>query len=125
MSRDYICTQCRQSICDVSGLPGPDVCATCSHLPGWLLDPQLRKTFHYDPYPEACLRAFAQALFKDWPDVGADGFELQELGEKYGLLTPVPVTERCDPDNCNCAEYDDFPMICYRKSPLLTGKSDA
>jgi hypothetical protein len=68
------------------------------------------------------LRAFAQAVLSDWPDSAPDGFELQELGEKHGLLTPVEVTEPCDPDHCGCAEYDDFPMICYRRTPLLTGK---
>ena len=104
MAREYICTQCRQSICDLSGWPGPDVCGTCTHLPGWLLDPKLRKTFHYDPYPEACLRAFVQDLFQGWPDVGAiEGWDLEKLAVKHGLLKPVTVTEPCG-ENCACED---------------------
>lgn len=71
---------------------------------------------------EAKLRAFVQELFKDWPDdLGVDGFDLQDLAEKHGLLVPTEALERCG-EVCSCADYDDFPQTCYRKTALLTGE---
>lgn len=67
------------------------------------------------------LRAFANAVLKDFPDSAPDGFEIQDLAEQHGLLEPVEVTEACDTDCCQCAEVGDFPMTCYRKSKILTG----
>lgn len=68
------------------------------------------------------LRAFAQAILDDWPDIGGlDGFEVQELAEKHGLLTPTIATGPCG-ETCLCAEYDDFPMTCYHKTATLTGE---
>lgn len=71
------------------------------------------------------LRAFARGCLDDWPDVGVDGFELQELATKTGLLEAVTVTAPCG-ENCNCIEYhgiDGFAdgVICYRKTELLRG----
>lgn len=121
--REYICTQCRQCIVDVSGWPGGDVCSTCVHIPNWHSDPKLREIFMFEPYAEGCLRAFAQEIFKDWPDYGAiEGWDLQEIALRHGLLKPVEVTEPCG-ENCACAEYgDEFPMTCYKRSAVLTGK---
>lgn len=71
------------------------------------------------------LRAFAQAVFGDWPDGGGcDAFELQEFAEQHGLLQGVQVSEPCG-EECWCAAEvgrDEFPLVCYRKTPLLTGK---
>ena len=121
--REYTCTQCRTRICDVSGLDTGEVCATCVHLPNWFADPQLRKAFFYEPYAEGCLRAFAQEIFKDWPDYGAvEGWDLEAMALKHGLLTPVTVTEPCG-ENCACAEYGEgFPMTCNKRTSVLTGK---
>lgn len=67
------------------------------------------------------LRAFAQACLGDWPDVGMDGFELQESGLACGLLSRHIVTEPCG-DECNCVQDDMSEGVeCYRKTPLLTG----
>jgi hypothetical protein len=74
------------------------------------------------------LRAFAQAAFEHWPEFGfeADGLELQELGVKHGLLIPVTMTGPCSENSCSCADCGaEFPVICYRKTPLLTGKPES
>lgn len=75
------------------------------------------------------LRAFAQELFKDWPEAGGvDGFELQDLAEKHGLLKrrdPAPLVP-CG-ENCACAEYyGEVQMqmgdaVCYERSDVLLG----
>lgn len=73
-------------------------------------------------HDNAKLRAFAQAILQDWPDTPCfDGGELQDLAERYGLLEAHEVVEPCG-EGCNCAEFDDFPMQCYRKTPLLKGE---
>ena len=61
-------------------------------------------------------KGFALKMFEDWPEPygeNLDGFELQGLGEKYGILTKSVVTEPCQPEGCNCAEFG-FPTDCYR-----------
>ena len=69
----------------------------------------------------AKLRSFAQDIMEDWYEGGPDGADLQEIGEKHGLLVPREMAEPCG-ENCNCAENGaDFPTVCYRKTPLLTG----
>lgn len=73
------------------------------------------------------LRAFALAVLEDWPDGAPDGFDLQDLGVKHGLLAlkdPKP-TEPCG-ERCWCAEYfgtDEFAdgVDCYIRTPLLLG----
>ena len=69
------------------------------------------------------LRAFAQAVMGDWPDVGGlDGFDLQELGVKHGLLVGVMKHGPCSEEYCRCAEDGaDFPGECFTKTPLLNG----
>ena len=69
----------------------------------------------------AKLRAFAQEILKDWPDCTVDGFDIQELADKNGLLVGTMKTESCG-ESCNCEEYGDFPMLCYTKTELLKGK---
>ena len=61
---------------------------------------------------------FAKAIFLDWPDSGLDGFDLQEIGEKHGVLVPEKRTKLCEPE-CTCAEYytsEDVKagFTCYR-----------
>lgn len=47
-----------------------------------------------------------------------DGADIQELAVKHNLLKLEKMNERCG-DNCACAEIDDFPLDCYRKTELL------
>jgi hypothetical protein len=49
---------------------------------------------------------------EDWGDI--DGGELQDRAVELGILVEVTVTEPCDPDFCQCAEFDDFPQTCLR-----------
>lgn len=44
---------------------------------------------------------------------GLDGGEIQDAALAFGLLHEVEVTEPCC-DECQCAEYDDFPQKCLR-----------
>lgn len=73
----------------------------------------------------AKLRAFAAELLKDWPDyMGLDGFELQDLAIKHGLLVGSTVTQPCRAEGCQCAEYNtdaemEGGVTCYRKSDVL------
>jgi hypothetical protein len=67
------------------------------------------------------LRAFAQAVLDGWPDVPQwDGFDLQDLAVKHGLLEATTVTEFCG-EGCQCAEVNEFPMECFRFTALLKG----
>ena len=72
------------------------------------------------------LRAFAHAVMGGWPDVGGlDGFDLQMLGEKHGLLKKEVRTEPCG-ENCNCADGaipSDWAsgMECFRLTALVKG----
>ena len=47
-----------------------------------------------------------------------DGADIQKLAVKHGLLKLQTMNARCG-DNCACAEIDDFPLGCYRKTELL------
>jgi len=69
--------------------------------------------------------------FADWvinqsfDGMYADGGDIQEQAEHYGLLKQVIVTAPCC-DDCACAEYGEFPMHCYRKTYLnALDKEDA
>jgi len=74
----------------------------------------------------ARLRGFAQDILKDWPDVGyIDGFDLQQLAHKHGLLVSETLFKPCG-EQCSCAEMVDQVewdegVTCYRKTPLLKG----
>ena len=67
---------------------------------------------------------FARAVFDDWPDIGTyNGFDLQDLGEKYGLLVGTAVTAPCG-ENCGCLEHmseEEFAAghTCYRLAKEL------
>ncbi len=34
--------------------------------------------------------AFGKAVMKEWPESGLDGFDLQDLAEKHGLIEIIP-----------------------------------
>ena len=75
------------------------------------------------------LRAFAAELFAEWPEeCGIDGFDLQDLAVKHGLLVGERVYEPCQAEGCFCEEMhgrNDIKVggiTCYRKTPLLTGE---
>lgn len=69
------------------------------------------------------LRAFAQGILGHHPEYDLNGFETQDLAVQHGLLEAVEATEPCAEDGaCNCEEYGDFPLTCYRRTELLTGK---
>lgn len=58
--------------------------------------------------------SFGREILDGWPDVGSlDGFDLQELGEKHGVLIPHAVNAPCG-EYCLCAEFDNIPGTCYR-----------
>lgn len=73
------------------------------------------------------LRAFAQEIMNGWPDVGTlDGFDLQELAVKHGLLAEITRHKPCADEGCNCAEMCDERdwqggVQCYRSTPILKG----
>lgn len=75
----------------------------------------------------ARLRAFAQEILNDWPDIGyLDGFDLQQLAHKHGLLVSETRYQPCAPEGCSCAEVVDADewaegVTCYRKTELLKG----
>ena len=46
-----------------------------------------------------------------------DGGDVQEWLVEAGYLVPVRVTEACDPEDCECACYNEFPQTCYRIAP--------
>lgn len=74
------------------------------------------------------LRAFAQDIMDEWPDVGTlDGFDLQELAVKHGLLAETTHHKPCAEEGCNCAAMVDERdwqegVQCYRGTALLKGK---
>lgn len=75
----------------------------------------------------AALRAFAQAVMDTWPGGDIDGGALQEIAENHGILKPETRHEPCR-KGCCCDENADsqewaFGVVCYRKTPLLTGSN--
>ncbi len=73
------------------------------------------------------LRAFAQDIMDEWPDVSTlDGFDLQELAVKHGLLAETTHHKPCAEEGCNCASMVDERdwqegVQCYRGTALLKG----
>lgn len=68
------------------------------------------------------LRAFARKVLRGFPEGAPECFKLQEFAIEHGLLEGVEATEPCVEDGCWCAEWDDFPQTCYRRTELLTGE---
>ena len=48
---------------------------------------------------------FAKAIMRSWPEGDVDGFELQDLAVKHGLLKMVPYS----PDIHGSSEWDADP----------------
>jgi hypothetical protein len=69
------------------------------------------------------LLAFAQDILANFPNAAPDEYEIQEIAITCGLLIPTAVAEACS-ENCACADYGDFPAICYRKASILREKSE-
>ena len=73
------------------------------------------------------LRAFANDVLGDWPEGGSlDGFEIQELAVKHGLLVASKQYKPCVEEGCFCAsmvvpEEFEAGVDCYRRSQLLKG----
>lgn len=69
------------------------------------------------------LRGFARDVFMSWPDIDhLDGFDLQEMGIKHGILLPIQVDEPCG-ELCACADYyelEEFPVTCYELADFMT-----
>jgi hypothetical protein len=73
--------------------------------------------------PPDC-RGFAKAILDGWPEPfgdNLDGFELQELAFKHGILVAKQRTIPCS-ENCNCSEYCDQGEVvtCYTLAPELS-----
>jgi len=75
---------------------------------------------------EKPLRLFVGKLLSDWDDgdrggIEIDGFEMQEVLERSGLLTKERRTEVCG-EHCACAEYlgptEHEEWDCYKMAPL-------
>lgn len=64
------------------------------------------------------LREFAAYILAEFWEGPPDGDMIQDEAVRLGLLRGVTVTEPCG-ENCNCAEWDEFPMTCYRKTELV------
>ena len=73
------------------------------------------------------LRSFAQEIMEGWPDVGTlDGFDLQELAVKHGLIVATIRHKPCSEEYCSCAEMVDERdwkkgVDCYHATTLLKG----
>lgn len=71
------------------------------------------------------LRGFAVELLKDFPDyMGLDGFELQDLAIKHGLLIGFAVNKPCREEGCQCADYHteaemEGGVTCYRRADFM------
>ena len=64
------------------------------------------------------LEAFTAAIMEDWHEGDLDGGSRQDIAVKHGVLLETVVTEPCG-ENCNCADYDDFPQSCYRLTKAM------
>jgi len=67
------------------------------------------------------LRAIIAQWYADWPEPwaeGMDGFEMQEFGEKHGILIAETRTTPCH-ESCSCGEAfgDNETVDCYRLAP--------
>jgi hypothetical protein len=66
----------------------------------------------------ADLKAFADAILNVAWDAGQlDGSDILDMAEQHGLVVATNVEQSCG-EGCRCAEYDGFPVTCYRKTYL-------
>jgi hypothetical protein len=67
------------------------------------------------------LRNFSLAIIREsWKSEGVDGEFVQTEAVKFGLLKEETMQKACG-ENCGCAEYGEFPLNCYRLTPLVKG----
>ena len=59
--------------------------------------------------------AWAAGEFRSGFD-GIDGGDAQDAMDRFGVLVKTVVTEPCG-EVCNCAEFGDFPVDCYKFPP--------
>lgn len=64
-------------------------------------------------------KGFAIAMIDGWPEPwgeGLDGFDMQQLGVKYGMLREETRTTPCC-EYCQCSEYhgEGEEVTCYRR----------
>ena len=71
------------------------------------------------------LKKFVLEVLEDWPELGSlDGFDIQELSEKYNILIPEIRYKPCSDEFCNCNEFcnnEDWKkgVTCYRIAKWL------
>ena len=71
------------------------------------------------------LRRFAAAALDVWPDGDWDGGDLQDALTDCGLLLRTPALEPCGEEGrCRCVDYADFPLTCYRLTPIALRARD-
>lgn len=68
---------------------------------------------------------FARDVLADFPENFPDGFALQDLAVKHGLLVGRTVTEPCRDEGCACAGYCGAEemadgVTCYRRCTALS-----
>lgn len=49
---------------------------------------------------------FGRAIMEAWPEGGLDGFDLQDIAEKYGVIREVPY----DPDKHGTGGLEEWGM---------------
>lgn len=105
------CGQCQ--LCDARELSADDADAIAAILHKSIKTIERLRGVEDDA---AKMRAFCRdALHEFWEGDG----EMQDMGERHGLLFEVEVKEPCG-EACSCAEYGaDFPTECYRFAPFL------
>lgn len=90
-------------------------------VPSWWL-PVLAAAYASDPLNGPNIRGFVIDLIdahRGWSGPGdIDGGTFQELAEKHGVFVVERRAEQCG-DVCECAEYGDWPLDCYRTHPSL------
>lgn len=96
-ARTVCCKECRQLITYVIGELATEVCATCSTIPGWFNDPQLRQSLYHDPV--CCPNCGSTSLDER---IIADVFPYGAEPEQVQLVARVPLLE------CKCGlEFTD------------------
>jgi hypothetical protein len=70
------------------------------------------------------MRTFARKVLAGYLAQGEeigdiDGATLQEYAEECGLLVATMVAEPCG-EFCGCAEFGEFPLLCYKPTAALS-----
>lgn len=75
---------------------------------------------------EEKLRAFAQEIMSHWPEDGIDGYDLQEIAIKHGLMISQIRYSPCLLGGCSCSARaapasNSVVVTCFKETELLTG----